>query len=46
MPLAHPDLHPQPGRVLVSYSRNDTDIDKVADDPFRYRPEFMVVRLP
>lgn len=46
MPLAHPDLHPEPDRVLVSYSRNDTDVGKVTADPFRYRPAFMVVRLP
>ncbi len=46
MPLAHPDLHPGPDRVLVSYSRNDTDVTKVTADPFRYRPAFMVVRLP
>ncbi|MGO4257886.1 DUF4185 domain-containing protein [Marmoricola sp. RAF53] len=47
MPLAHPDLgHPGPGKVLVSYSRNNTDVGKVEADPFLYRPEFLEIRLP
>ena len=40
MPLAHPDLIPDPASVLVSYSRNNTDVQKVEDDPFLYRPQF------
>lgn len=46
MPLAHPDLLPRPGTVVVSYSENNTDPSVVADDPRRYRPRFLRVRLP
>ena len=46
MPLAHPDLMPDPASVLVSYSRNNTDLKKVEDDPFLYRPQFVRVTLP
>ncbi|SDS25675.1 protein of unknown function [Nocardioides scoriae] len=46
MPLAHPDLLPEPGSVVVSYSRNDTDVAAVEADPFRYRPAFLRVPLP
>jgi hypothetical protein len=46
MPLAHPDLLPKPGTVVVSYSRNRTDVEEVLDDPFLYRPRFLRVDLP
>lgn len=46
MPLAHPDLLPQPGSVVVSYSENNTDFATVQDDPRRYRPRFLRVALP
>lgn len=46
MPLAHPALLADPGSVLVSYSRNNTDAAKVEGDPFLYRPLFLRVRLP
>ncbi|MEP7089409.1 MAG: DUF4185 domain-containing protein [Nocardioidaceae bacterium] len=46
MPLAHPDLLPRPGTMVVSYSRNDTDFGDVLDDPLRYRPRFLRVELP
>ena len=46
MPLAHPDLMPDKRTVVVSYSRNNTDVDKVEDNPFLYRPEFLQVPLP
>lgn len=46
MPLAHPDLLPEAGTVVVSYSRNDTDTEKVEADPFLYRPRFLRVPLP
>lgn len=46
LPLAHPDLLPKPGTVVVSYSQNNTDVDVVRDDPRRYRPRFLRVRLP
>lgn len=46
MPLAHPDLLPEPGTVVVSYSENNVDPDRVADDPRRYRPRFLRVPLP
>ncbi|KAA1424894.1 DUF4185 domain-containing protein [Mumia zhuanghuii] len=46
MPLAHPALLPEHGSVVVSYSRNNTDVGKVARNPFLYRPEFLRVDLP
>ncbi len=46
MPLAHPDLLPEPGTVVVSYSVNNTDFEVVRDDPRRYRPRFLRVALP
>jgi hypothetical protein len=46
MPLAHPDLLPRPGSVVVGYSVNNTDPRVVADDPRRYRPRFLRVPLP
>lgn len=46
MPLAHPDLLPRPGTVMVSYSQNNTDFAKVQDDPRLYRPRFLRVPLP
>ena len=46
LPLAHPDLLPRPGSVVVSYSQNNTDFDVVRDDPRRYRPRFLRVQLP
>lgn len=46
MPLAHPDLLPRPGTVVVSYSQNDTDPADVLADPTLYRPRFLRVRLP
>ena len=46
MPLAHPDLLPEKGSVIVSYSQNETDLAKVDADPFLYRPRFLRVPLP
>ncbi|TIC88859.1 DUF4185 domain-containing protein [Nocardioides sp. GY 10113] len=46
MPLAHPELLPEPGSVLVSYSRNSTDLGEVMRDPLLYRPRFLRVPLP
>ncbi len=46
MPLAHPDLLQEDGSVVVSYSRNETDVEKVSDDPFLYRPRFLRIPLP
>ena len=46
MPLAHPWLLPQPGTVVVSYSRNFVDLDQVCAVPSRYRPYFLRVVLP
>ncbi|WP_456696582.1 DUF4185 domain-containing protein [Aeromicrobium sp. P5_D10] len=46
MPLAHPDLLPEKGSVVVSYSQNNTDVAKVDDNPFLYRPTFLRVKLP
>jgi hypothetical protein len=46
MPLAHPGLLPRRGTVVVSYSRNRTDVDEVLADPLRYRPRLLRVTLP
>jgi hypothetical protein len=46
MPLAHPDLLPRPGTVVVSYSRNSSDAGSVFEDPLRYRIRFLRVELP
>lgn len=46
MPLAHPGLLPQPGTVVVSYSRNYLDFGEVRAHPTRYRPYFLRVSLP
>jgi hypothetical protein len=46
MPLAHPDLLPEPGTVVVGYSENNVDPGRVVDDPRRYRPRFLRVPLP
>ena len=46
MPLAHPDLLPRPGTMVVSYSRNSTDFGEVLEDPLLYRPQFLRVTLP
>lgn len=46
MPLAHPDLLPRKGTMVVSYSRNRTDVGEVIEDPFTYRPRFLRLPLP
>ena len=46
MPLAHPELFPQQGTVVASYSTNETDLQRVTADPRRYRPHFVRVDLP
>jgi len=46
MPLAHPDLVPLPGTVVVSYGGNRSDFGQVLADPLLYRPYFLRVRLP
>lgn len=46
MPLAHPDLLPERGTMVISYSRNRTDLQEVLEDPFAYRPRFLRVPLP
>ena len=46
MPLAHPQLLPRPGTVVVSYSRNFLSLAQVCSDPSRYRPYFLRVILP
>ncbi|MRK00100.1 DUF4185 domain-containing protein [Aeromicrobium sp. S22] len=46
MPLAHPDLLPEKGTVVVSYSQNNADVARVDDNPFLYRPRFLRVTLP
>jgi hypothetical protein len=46
MPLAHPDLLPRPGTVVVSYSRNSTELSGALEDPRLYRIRFLRVDLP
>lgn len=46
MPLAHPELLPRDGTMVVSYSRNSTDFGKVVENPLLYRPRFLRVTLP
>lgn len=46
MPLAHPDLLPEPDTVVVSYSRNVADLERLLEHPRIYRPEFLRVPLP
>ncbi|MEI2810871.1 MAG: hypothetical protein V9F00_11950 [Nocardioides sp.] len=46
MPLAHPFLLRRPGSIVVSYSRNSSDLGAVLDDPFLYRPKFIRVPVP
>lgn len=46
MPLAHPDLLPVPGTMVVSYSRNNTDFSKIQADPTLYRPTLIRVPMP
>ncbi len=46
MPLAHPEILPKRGSVVVSYSNNRLDPEAVEQDPSVYRPTFLRVRLP
>lgn len=46
MPLAHPELLPRTGSVVVSYSNNRTDANEILKDPTLYRPTFLRVPLP
>ena len=46
MPLAHPDLLPEPDSIVVSYSRNTSDLERLLEDPGLYRPRFLQVPLP
>lgn len=46
MPLAHPGFLRQPRTMVVSYSRNRTDVDEIIDNPLLYRPRFLRVALP
>jgi hypothetical protein len=46
MPLAHPDLLPRSGSVVVSYSQNNLRLGVILADPRLYRPRFLRVPLP
>ena len=46
MPLAHAELLPEPGTMVVSVSRNTTEIEQIPNDPSLYRPEFLRIDLP
>lgn len=44
--LAHPELLRRRGTMIVSWSRNDTDLAAVCENPTLYRPRFRRVTLP
>lgn len=46
MPLAHPQLLPKDGTVVVSWSTNAADPDLLKEDPRLYRPTFTRIDLP
>lgn len=46
MPLAHPQMLPEDGSMIVSVSQNSPDLDAVIDNPLLYRPRFLRVDLP
>lgn len=46
MPIAHPELLPKPGAVVVSVSQNSDDLARVLQYPQLYRPTFMEITLP
>lgn len=46
MPLAHPELLPRRGTMVVSVSRNTNQIEKIPNEPSLYRPEFLRIDLP
>jgi hypothetical protein len=46
MPLAHPDLLPRPGHVVVSVSQGSDDLGVLESDPALYRPRFLEIALP
>ncbi len=46
MALAHPDVLPKANSMVVSYSRNHLDPQRILDDPIRYRPRFLRVWFP
>lgn len=45
-PLAHPEIPLTDGRLLVSISRNTTDVQQLMDDPEVGRPVFVEVHRP
>jgi hypothetical protein len=46
MPLAHPDVLPERGTLVVSVSHNTTNAGLLDQDPYFYRPTFLRVKLP
>ena len=46
MVLAHPEVLPKDDSMVVSYSRNDVQIQHIIDDPRQYRPRFLRVWFP
>jgi hypothetical protein len=45
-PLAHPEVPLQTGRLLVSVSRNTTDLQRLLEEPEVGTPRFVVIDLP
>ncbi len=46
MALAHPEVLPEDHSMVVSYSRNDVNLQHIVDDPVQYRPTFLRVWFP
>lgn len=46
MVLAHPEVLPEDDSMVVSYSRNDVQIQHIIDHPRQYRPRFLRVWFP
>ena len=46
MALAHPEVLPEDDSMVVSYSRNDVNLQHIVDDPVQYRPRFLRVWFP
>ncbi|MCU0278577.1 MAG: hypothetical protein MUE31_06770 [Candidatus Nanopelagicales bacterium] len=46
MALAHPEVLPEDNSMVVSYSRNDVNLQHIVDDPVQYRPRFLRVWFP
>lgn len=46
MVLAHPEVLPDRDSMVLSYSRNDINMQHIVDHPIQYRPRFLRVWFP